>query len=148
MRQPPPYKLTAPVPLERDVHEAVAKLLYKLLEGVDGVEWCNYPAGIVKLTPAQQAAYARAGLRRGYPDFVIYADAVYGIELKRRGGRLSKTTIGRTARGSPQLLIGQEEMFPRLLRCGCWRDIAICHDTLEVLAALTRWQIPHRRAAA
>jgi hypothetical protein len=148
MRKPPPYKLTAPVPLERETHEAVAKLLHKVLPEGDGVEWCNYPAGIVKLTQQQQAAYTRAGLRRGMPDFLVFADAVYGIELKRRGGRLSKTEIVRTATGAPRLLVGQEEMFARLLRCGCWRDIAVCYDALDVLAALDRWHIPHRRAAA
>src|SRR5262245_56518885 len=147
MRRPPPYKLTAPVPLERDVHEACASALDKLL--LPPAVWWPYPAGVTQLSPQQHAAYSRFGIKRGMPDLhFLYQGRLYGIELKRRhSGRLSKTRTVYNKRGSPQILIGQEEMFPRLLAAGMV-EIAICHDVLDVLAALTRWQIPHRRAAA
>ena len=138
---PRPFKLTAPVPLERDTHVAVARMLDALLLP-PAVWWC-YPAGANVLTPQQAARYATLGLKRGLPDLWIMHGGVYCIELKRAGtGTLSKTQWVRSKRG-PRLLVGQAEMFPRLIAAGV-REIAICRTVDEVLQQLERWQIPLR----
>jgi hypothetical protein len=135
------FRLTAPEPLEAETHAACAAALDKLL--LPPAVWFTYPAGAVQLSPQQQARYSRLGLKRGLPDIFIVHDGVFGIELKRRGGRLSRTTVVRTPRGSPRELIGQADMFPRLLAAGM-KDIAICHSVDEVLSALRRWDVPVR----
>jgi hypothetical protein len=120
-----PFKLTAEQPLERHIHEACAYALDMLL--APPAIWFTYPAGASQLNPQQQARHSRVGLRRGLPDIWVLHGGVYCVELKRPGGQLSKTRIGRTRRGSPRVLIGQTEMFPKLLAAGV-RDIAICHS--------------------
>jgi hypothetical protein len=136
------FRLTAPVPVERDIHEACAQALDRLL--LPPAFWWTYPAGATQLSPQQQARYSRIGLKRGLPDLWILHQEIYGIELKRRGGSLSKTRIVRTRRGSPRILAGQEDVFPQLLAAGM-REIAICHSVDEMLLTLQRWQIPLRR---
>ena len=106
--------------------------------------WACYPAGAVELTAAQHARYARMGLKRGMPDILIFPRGLWGIEIKRRGGRLSKTRIVRTRRRSPRVLVGQEETFPALIASGEFRDIAIVTSVDEMLAQLTAWGIPLR----
>ena len=138
------FRLTSPEPIERDVHKACAQALDKLL--LPPAMWFTYPAGASILSPQQAARHIEIGLKRGLPDIWILHRGVYLIELKRRGGQLSKTRIVRTRRGSPRVLIGQEEVFPQLLATGAVRDIAVCFSVDEVLAALDRWQIPRRRA--
>jgi hypothetical protein len=135
------FRLTAPEPLELEIHQAVADALDRLL--VRPAEWFTYPAGAVQLSPQQAARYSRLGLKRGLPDIFVLYDNLFGIELKRRGGRLSETRIARTRRGSPRELIGQADMFPRLIAAGM-RDIAICYSVDEVLDACQRWKIPMR----
>jgi hypothetical protein len=81
------------------------------------------------------------GLKRSWPDLLILFNALYGIELKMRGGRLSKTRVVRTRRGSPRILIGQEDNFPLLLASG---GFEIAHSVDEVLAHCARWGIPLR----
>jgi hypothetical protein len=78
------------------------------------------------------------------PDLFVFYDGLWGIELKRRGGRLSKTRVVRTRRGSPRVLAGQEEVFAALLRSGGFREITIAHSVGEVLDHLERWRIPLR----
>lgn len=141
----PHFKLSAPVPLERDIHEACASALDRLL--LPPAVWFTYPAGAVQLSPQQQARYSRVGLRRGLPDIWIVHHGCYCIELKRPGGSLSKTKIVRTRRGSPRELVGQDQMFARLLQAGV-RDIAICHSVDEMVTQLERWGIPHRGRVA
>ncbi len=138
----PVFKLTAPDPLERDIHEACADALDALL--LPPALWFTYPAGATQLSEQQQARYSRIGLKRALPDIWVLYEGVYCIELKRVGGRLSKTRIVRTRRGSPRILIGQEEMFPRLLASGGVTDIAICHSVDEVLRQLAVWRVPVR----
>jgi hypothetical protein len=82
------------------------------------------------------------GLRRGWPDFIIVHDRIYGLELKREGGTLSKTRTVRSKRGGVRLLEGQVEVFPRLERAGM--VLAVCRTVDEVLEQLVRWQIPVR----
>jgi hypothetical protein len=136
------FRLTVPEPLESDIHEACASALDRLL--LPPATWATYPAGAAKLTGAQQAAYSRKGLKRGWPDLlVLYGGSIYGIELKRRGGRLSKTRVGRTRSGAPRIYAGQEDVFPKLEAAGM--QIAVCHSVDEMIAQLARWQIPMRR---
>ena len=136
------FRLTAPVPVERDIHEACAQALDRLL--LPPAFWFTYPAGATQLSPQQMARHSRIGLKRGLPDLFILHQGLYGIELKRPGGQLSKTRVTRTRKGSPRILHGQVEVFGLLLAADM-RDIAICHSVDEMLLTLQRWQIPTRR---
>lgn len=139
------FRLTAPELLERDIHEACAETLDKLL--LPPAMWFTYPAGATQLSPQQMARLARIGLKRGMPDVWIFYRGVYCIELKRRGGRLSQTYIGRTRRGSPRVYVGQEETFPKLIATGAIEAIAVCYSPDQMIEQLRRWQIPLRLAA-
>jgi len=134
------FKLTAPEPSEKDIHGAVRDLLDLCL--APPAVWTPYPAGVTALSPAQFAQYSRFGLKRGFPDVLIFYDLVFGIELKRRGGRLSKTRIVRTRRGSPRELIGQEEMHAKLLGTGAFGAIAVARSVDDVCRLLDDWHIP------
>lgn len=136
-----PFKLAPPIPLERDIHQQCADALDRLL--MPPAVWFTYPAGATQLSAAQAARYSRVGLRRGLPDIWVLHDGVYCVELKRPGGQLSKTRIGRTRRGSPRVLVGQVDMFPKLLAAGV-KDIAVCHSVAEMLVQLERWGMPLR----
>lgn len=143
-----PFRLTAPVPLERDTHVAVARALDALL--LPPAVWFTYPAGASTLSPQQAARHAEIGMKRGLPDIWLIYDGTYCIELKRPGGSLSKTRVVRTKRGGTRLVVGQVEMFNKLLNAGV-RGIAICRSVDEVLQQLTEWKIPlrpHHRAAS
>ena len=90
------FRLTPPVPSETELHEAVAQAIDLLVLSSPAVVNC-FPAGHVALPPA--AALWRAGLKRGWPDFiVIHAGRVYGVELKKPGAALSKTRAIRSGR--------------------------------------------------
>jgi hypothetical protein len=136
------FKLTAPPPLEQDVHEQLVRILDRVL--LPPAFWFSAAIGSIKLTPQQAARVSRAGVKRGLPDFFfVYEGLVFSIELKRPGtGRLSKTKIGRTARGTPRILAGQEDVFPLLRDAGM--AIAICHTTEAALGQLKRWGLPLR----
>lgn len=136
-----PFRLTSPVPLERDTHIAVARALDALL--LPPAVWFTYPAGASTLSPQQAARHAEIGLKRGLPDIWVIYDGTYCIELKRPGGTLSKTRVVRTKRGGARLVIGQAEMFPKLINAGV-RGIAICRSVDEVLLQLSEWKIPLR----
>jgi hypothetical protein len=136
------FRLTAPEPLEVDIHEACAQALDRLL--LPPAMWFTYPAGAAELSPQQMARYSRIGLKRGLPDIWLLHRAVYCVELKRRGGTLSKTRVGRTRRGSPRVYVGQEEVFPLLIATGAIEAIAVCTSVDEMLAQVSEWQIPLR----
>jgi hypothetical protein len=70
--------------------------------------------------------------------------SMYGLEVKRHGGKLSQTRIVRTRRGAPRILEGQEEVFPKLIASGAFTDIATVRSVDEMLAQLRRWNIPIR----
>ncbi len=135
------FRLEMPEPEELDIHEACANALDRLL-GPPAV-WACYPAGHVKLAPAELARLQRVGLKRGWPDFLIVYRRIYGVEAKRLGGVLSKTRIARTKRGSPRVLVGQEEVFPKLIAAG-FAEIAVINSVDQMLDALERWQLPLR----
>jgi hypothetical protein len=136
------FRLTAPEPLEADIHAACAKALDALL--LPPAMWFTYPAGAAQLSPQQMARYSRVGLKRGLPDIWLLYGGVYCIELKRRNGTLSKTRVARTKRGSPRILAGQADVFPQLIETGAIEAIAICTSVDELLAQLQRWEIPLR----
>lgn len=138
-------RLVAPEPDETTIHESVASFLDRCLR--PPAAWFAYPAGHVQLSPAEVSRLARIGLKRGMPDLWIFHGRVYCIELKRRGGQLSKTHIGRTKSGAPRVYVGQEETFPRLLATGAIAEIAVCHSIDEVLAQLRAWHVPLSVAA-
>src|SRR4249920_4019741 len=141
MRASPAFRLTPDLAPERSTHEACVDALNKLL--LPPAFFFSAAIGATKLSPQQAAALSRHGVKRGLPDLFILAGRLYGIELKRvRGGRLSKTRIVRTRRGSPRMLEGQEDVFPRLEAAGM--TIAIAHSVDELLDTLTRWGIPLR----
>ena len=66
---PAPFKLTAPTPLERDIHQRCADALDRLL--LPPAFWFTYLAGASQLSPQQQARHSRIGLKRGLPDIWI-----------------------------------------------------------------------------
>lgn len=106
--------------------------------------WAPYPAGVTALTPQQFAQYSRIGMARGWPDILVGFGKMYGIELKTRRGRLSKTRVGRTARGGPRILEGQEDVFPRLIASGAFAAIEVARSVDEVCALLDTWGIPRK----
>ena len=108
---PPPFRLRTEIPRERDIHKAVAHLLDNCL--LAPAVWAPYPAGAAQLSPQQQAAYARVGLKRGWPDcLVLYQGKTFGLELKRPGAALSRTRVGRTgAFAVPATDPGESSLF-------------------------------------
>jgi hypothetical protein len=139
------FRLTPEIVAERSIHESCAAGLDRLL--LPPAFWFSAAIGATTLSPQQAAALSRAGIKRGLPDLLVLSpDArgprIFGIELKRHNGRLSRTRIVRTRRGSPRILEGQEDVFPKLEAAGM--DICVAHSVDEMLAALDRWQIPLR----
>ncbi len=145
IRTPAParFRLTPPVVPEQSLHESVEDALDKLLLGP--AEWTCFPAGSVPLPPQFAAKLARMGLKRGWPDILIIAGRIYGIELKVRGGRLSRTKLVRGRTGILREVLGQDVMFPRLEHAGM--TIGVCHSVDEVLAFLTAAGVPLRSHA-
>jgi hypothetical protein len=136
------FRLTSFEPSELDLHAACAQALDKLV--APPALWASYPAGHVQLQPHEAARLARTGLKRGFPDIMVFFGRVFGIELKRGSAKLSKTRIVRTRRGGSRELIGQEDMFPLLLATGAWADIRVARSLNEVFDHLADWQIPLR----
>lgn len=104
--------------------------------------WACYPAGALQLQAYQTARLSRLGLKRGWPDLLVGYKAVYGLEIKRQNGQLSKTRVVRTRRGGPRILEGQEDVFPKLIASGAFSDIATVRSVDEMLAQLRHWGIP------
>jgi hypothetical protein len=140
------FRLTAPEPPERELQQAIVEKLDLLL--MPSTFWFSAAIGACQLSRQQAAALNRAGVRRGLPDlFFVHQGRLYGIELKVRGGQLSKTRVVRTRRGSPRILVGQVDRFAELEAAGM-PPIAICRSADEVIAQITRWGIPVRGRAA
>ena len=139
-----PFRLVAPELYEIDVYQQCAVALDKLL--MPPAIWCCYPAGALQLLPQQTARLMRLGLKPGWPDLLIGHKGMFGVEVKRIGGRLSKTRMVRTKRGSPRVVEGQEDVFPRLLASGAFAAIAVVSSVDEMLAQLRQWEIPIRSA--
>ncbi len=138
------FRLKAPVTPEDQLQETVARALTVLL--MPPAMATHFPAGSVPLPPRFAAKLNRFGLARGWPDWLIVYQGIYGIELKREDGRLSTTRTVRTRRGSLRVLDGQREVFPRLIEAG-FRDIAVCRSLDAVLGQLRAWGVPLRASA-
>jgi hypothetical protein len=139
--KPKPFRLRNRQPLEAELHQQLARILDRHL--LPPAEWSTYPAGVAHLSPQQQAKYSRMGLKRGWPDIlIIHGGRIYGLELKRPGGQLSKSRIGRTRRGVTRYYIGQGEMFERLKDAGM--VIAVVRSLNEALLQIAEWGIPFR----
>jgi len=139
-----PLRLTAPVPSEDALHQSVADALAVLV--LPPARWTTFPAGHVELPAPAAAKLARLGLQRGWPDLlVVHRGGVYGVELKRPGGTLSRARTVRTRRGRLRQVAGQAEVFSELEAAGM--HIAVCTSVGDVLAALAGWGVPLRRAS-
>lgn len=136
------FKLTAPEPTENELHVLCAQFLDRLL--APPAMWCTYPAGHIKLSPGEAARLVRVGLKRSFPDILLFFKGVYGVELKRDSGRLSKRRIIVTARGTRRELLGQEDVFPMLLQTGAFVDIRVARSVTELAEHLSQWGIPLR----
>lgn len=99
------FRLTAPVPPETDLHGAVADALAILV--LPPAEWSTFPAGHCELSERAAAKLARLGLKRNWADIIVVHKGVFGIELKRPGGRLSRTRAVRTRCGRLRMVEGQ-----------------------------------------
>ena len=138
---PARYRLVEEIRPEDELHASVADALDKLL--LPPARWTTFPAGSVPLPPRYAAKLSRLGLKRGWPDVqIVFGGRIIGVELKRRGGRLSRTRIVRTRRGSLRELVGQEDEFPRLEAAGM--TIGVCSSLPAVLAFLASVGVPLR----
>jgi hypothetical protein len=138
----PRFRLTAPIPSENDLHEAVAEALDRLL--MPPARWTTFPAGHVPLPARYAVKLARLGLKRNWPDIlVLHCGATHGIELKRPGERLSiaRWIVNRRT-GARRYVEGQREEFPRLEAAGM--RVAVCETVVAVLDALAGWGVPLR----
>jgi len=139
---------------ETGLHFAVADLLARTL--LPPCEWTTFPAfGYTKLTEKQTGELDRRGVHGGWPDILILSGPgldggsgrLLGLELKTERGRLSRTRLEpRGKSGRLREVIGQAEMFPRLLRAG-FADIAICRSLNEVSRQIRAWNLPMREHA-
>jgi hypothetical protein len=135
------FKLTAFVTPETDLHAAVAHALDVML--LPPAIYTTLPIGHVQLTGQQAAKFARLGVKRNWPDVIcLYAGQFHGIELKRVGGRLSRTRTVRTRKGALRVVDGQEEGFERLRQAGM--VIHVCESVDSVLDALRGAGVPIR----
>jgi hypothetical protein len=138
---PQRLKLSHPEPDEDALHASVAAALNVLL--LPPAQWTTFPCGGYELSAAASARLARLGVRRGWPDILlVHNGALFGIELKTRTGRLSKSRMVRTRGGGARHVTGQVEMLADLQRAGV--RTAVCRSTDEVLAQLAAWGIPTR----
>ena len=138
------FHLTSPEPSEDDVQETGCSRASRTI-ALPPTMWTAFPAGHVKLAPAQAAWLYRMGLCSGWPDILIIHDGcVFGIELKTRTGVLSKTRVVRTRSGGARVVVGQRDMHTRLLASGM--RLAVCRSLSAVIEQLHEWQIPTREA--
>lgn len=141
MSRAPKFRLTGAGGREIDLQASVADALNVLL--MPPAFWTAFPAGHVQLPPAAAARLSRAGLKMGVPDIIAWhGGQSFGIELKIGSGRLSRTRMARTKRGSLRWVEGQEDVFPKLEAAGM--RIAVCRSVDDVLAALDAWGVPLR----
>ena len=136
------FRLTAPVPMETDLHQSVADALRVLV--MPPAQWTTFPAGHVALAPRHAAKLARLGLKPNWPDvLIVHAGRTFGIELKRhRAGRLSTIRTIRSRTGVSRIVEGQREFFPKLQAAGML--IETCTSIETVLIALAGWGVPLR----
>lgn len=135
------FRLTAPIPFEDELHEAVAQALDRLL--MPPAAWTTFPAGHVPLPTQWAVKLARLGLKRNWPDLLVLFGVLHGIELKRPGETLSRArTVRSRRRGALRHVEGQRDVFPRLEAAGM--KIATCSSVVDVLDQLAAWGVPLR----
>jgi hypothetical protein len=91
---------------------------------------------------ALAARRPQTGLSRRH--HLARARLAWGIELKRRGGELSKSRWERNKRGRLRFKVGQAEMFPRVLRTGAFAEIETAYSVDAMLDHIEAWRIPMR----
>jgi hypothetical protein len=137
------FKLTPPEPDEDALHASVKAVLDLLL--LPPAQWTTFPAGGL-LSPQAASRLWRLGLKPGWPDIlIVHNSALFGVELKTRTGRLSKSRTVRTRSGRARHVTGQVEMLADLQRAGV--RTAVCRSVDDVLAQLKSWNIPTRATA-
>lgn len=123
---PRPFRLTAPIPIEDELHAAVADALRVLLP----------PDAVVNTWELRNAFSAAEGARRkrlgalpGWPDMgVFWSGRLVLLELKReRGGYLSPA---------------QRALHPRLAAAGF--PVSIGHTVVEALDLVSAGGVPLR----
>jgi hypothetical protein len=135
------FRLTRPVFLEKDLHQAAVNALDVLL--LPPAAFTTMPIGHIKLDGQQASKFARLRVRRGWPDVLVVFDGrCIGIELKRRGGALSRSRMVPTRRGGRRLVEGQAETHAQLRAAGM--TIAVCDSVDAVLDALRAAGVPLR----
>jgi len=127
---------------EQDLHEACAAYLWRVV--LPPAKWTCIALGAIQLTGAQRAKLSRMGVQAAWPDFIVVHRGIYGLELKRPGGRLSRSHLYRTRRGTLRERTGQEENFLELQVAGM--TIAVCMSVDDVKGALHAWGVPARRS--
>jgi hypothetical protein len=140
---PERFRLRVVTASEDDIHEAIIHAMTLLV--LPPAEFTTFPAGLVELTGGQAAKLYRVGLKRGWPDILCVANGgIYGLEVKRPGGVLSRPRIVRNKRnGGARWVEGQVSTFPRLLAAG-FRGIAVVHSVEEAVRTLADFGIPMR----
>ncbi len=135
---------------ENDLHAGTAKLLAAVLDPVC-TYWTTVPAGGYDLAPQAAVRLARLGYKSGTPDVLLWWAIGVGecgagaIELKSANGRLTKTRVVHTRRGS-RVVVGQTDRHLELRAAGV--HVAVCRSHAEVLAALAQWHVPLRATSA
>jgi hypothetical protein len=143
---PKVFRLTAPAPSEDELHAAVRDALDTFL--APPAFWTTMPAGGYLLSAAARARLYRLGLKTGLPDVLLWhARRSYGIELKDRDGRLSRTRVVRSKRtGRVRIVVGQQERHAELRAAGM--EVAVCRSVDDVLRAVADWRLPVRARIA
>lgn len=113
-------------PTEAQLHASVADLLdWGLYEPT---VYTTFPAGWGELCKATAGRLKGSGLKRGFPDLLLFHDGrCVGIELKTKNRKPSAA---------------QQFMFARLRLCGM--KIYVCQNADEVIDALADAKIPFR----
>jgi len=127
---------------EQDLHEACAEYLWRVV--LPPAKWTCIALGAIQLSGPQRAKLSRMGVQASWPDFIVVHNGIYGLELKRPGGRLSVNRLYRTRRGTLRERIGQETMFEELQAAGM--AVRVCMSLDDVKGALHAWGVPARRS--
>jgi hypothetical protein len=131
-RKPRPFRLSAPVQPEHELHAQVARVLTL---GLPADAWhtaIDHWAGSAKETAALGAIRKARCVRAGLPDhWIIWRSKLYAIELKTSKGVLSDA---------------QKACHAAMTAAGA--RVAVCRSIGDVLATLRDWGIPCRVKAA
>lgn len=134
-------RLVPPDASEDELQACVTAALSVLL--LPPAQFSHFPAGGYGLSPAAASRLYRLGMKPGWPDLlIVHNGQLFGIELKTRTGKLSKTRTVHTRSGAARVRVGQVETLAGLQLAGV--RIAVCRSVDEVLAQLRAWSVPLR----